>query len=167
MQYGQYNAYQNPYIQPYPQQPYVPQQVVQPQQQMQAQRQQQVQQQQYEAPIQDLRFATLEEAKAYIVMPNTRALLIDRQNGIALMKSADNIGQSFAQYFKFIPVNEDGSPISPPKEQPQIDFSEFIKKSDVQSFNFATKEDYKQLNDKIESLRSQIAGGRQNVGTKQ
>ena len=65
----------------------------------------------YEIPIQDVRFVTSEEARAYIVMPNSKALLIDKQSGIAHLKSADNMGQSQTIFYRFEPVNADGTPI--------------------------------------------------------
>ena len=69
--YGMPNYGQRNYMQP--QQP-----IAQPQMQ-----QAQQPTMQYETPIQDIRFATSEEAKAFIVMPNTRALLIDKNGGVA------------------------------------------------------------------------------------
>jgi hypothetical protein len=86
--YGQQNPYsQYPYTgYTYPN--YGNRQFMQPQQQMaQPQMQQQVQPQ-YETPIQDIRFVTSEEAKAFIVMPNSKALLIDKNSGVAHLKTA-------------------------------------------------------------------------------
>lgn len=141
---------------------------IQPQQQM-AQPQQQVQQQpmQYETPIQDIRFVTSEEAKAFIVMPNSKALLIDKNGGVAHLKTADNMGQSVTQYFKFEQVNADGSPIKPQEQTPQVDFGQFATKKDLDGL--PTADQYKQLSDKYNSLVEQfqtmqkiIAGGKQN-----
>ena len=123
---------QNPYSQypytgyGYPN--YGRQNFMQPQQQMaqpQMQPQQQVQPQ-YETPIQDIRFVTSEEAKAFIVMPNSKALLIDKNGGVAHLKTADNMGQSVTQYFKFEQVNADGTPIKPQEKQQAVDFSQFV-----------------------------------------
>lgn len=103
---------------------------MQPQQPMaQPQMQQQVQQPmqpQYETPIQDIRFVTSEEAKAFIVMPNSKALLIDKNGGVAHLKTADNMGQSVTQYFKFEQVNADGTPLKPQETQQALDFSQFV-----------------------------------------
>ena len=123
---------QNPYSQynytgyGYP--TYGRQNFMQPQQQM-SQPQQQVQPQppmQYETPIQDIRFVTSEEAKAFIVMPNSKALLIDKNGGVAHLKTADNMGQSVTQYFKFEQVNADGSPLKQQEPQQKVDFSQFV-----------------------------------------
>lgn len=142
----------------YPQRPYSPQaqQQMQGAQQMPMQPQPQVQ---YELPIQDVRFVTSEEAKAYIVMPNSKALLIDKNSGVAHLKVADNMGQSQTQYFKFEPINADGSPIKPQETSPQIDISELDKK-------FATIEQYNSLLDQFKQIK-QMIGGKQNGGAKQ
>ena len=167
--YGQNNPYsQYPYT-GYGYPTYGRQNFMQPQQQMaQPQMQQQVQQQmQYETPIQDIRFVTSEEAKAFIVMPNTRALLIDKNGGVAHLKTADNMGQSVTQYFKFEQVNADGSPIKPQEPTPQVDFGQFAKKEELNGF--VTIEQYQQLAEQYNSLVEQfktmqkiIAGGKTN-----
>lgn len=168
--YGQQNPYsQYPYTgYAYPN--YGNRQFMQPQQQM-AQPQQQVQQpMQYETPIQDIRFVTSEEAKAFIVMPNSKALLIDKNGGVAHLKTADNMGQSVTQYFKFEQVNADGSPIKPQEPTPQVDFGQFAKKEELNGF--VTIEQYKQLAEQYNSLVEQfktmqkiIAGGKPNGNT--
>lgn len=42
-----------------------------------------------EPPISDVRFLTSDEMKAFIVMPNMKVLLIDKDHGVACVKSAD------------------------------------------------------------------------------
>ena len=167
--YGQNNPYsQYPYT-GYGYPTYGRQNFMQPQQPM-AQPQMQAQQQvqpQYETPIQDIRFVTSEEAKAFIVMPNSKALLIDKNGGVAHLKTADNMGQSVTQYFKFEQVNADGSPLKPQEPTPQVDFGQFAKKEELNGF--VTIEQYKQLAEQYNSLVEQfktmqkiIAGGKPN-----
>lgn len=125
--YGQNPYSQYPYT-GYGYPTYGRQNFMQPHQQMaqpQMQPQQQVQPQ-YETPIQDIRFVTSEEAKAFIVMPNSKALLIDKNGGVAHLKTADNMGQSVTQYFKFEQVNADGSPLKPQETPQAVDFSQFV-----------------------------------------
>ena len=126
--YGQQNPYaQYPYTgYAYPN--YGQRNYMQPQQQIAQPQMQQPQQppMQYETPIQDIRFVTSEEAKAFIVMPNSKALLIDKNGGVAHLKTADNMGQSVTQYFKFEQVNADGSPLKPQEPQQAVDFSQFV-----------------------------------------
>jgi hypothetical protein len=136
---------------------------MQPQQTMaQPQMQQQAQPQpaQYEAPIQDIRFVTSEEAKAFIVMPNSKALLIDKNGGVAHLKTADNMGQSVTQYFKFEQVNADGTPLKPQEPIPQVDFNQFAKREDLNGF--VTIEQYKALLTKLEVMQNLMVGGKQN-----
>lgn len=132
------------------------QQMPQPQPQMQT-----------EIPIQDIRFVTSEEAKAFIVMPNSKALLIDKNGGVALLKTADNMGQSVTQYFKFEQVNADGTPLKPQEQSPQIDYSQFVTKKEIGEL--PTAEQYKQLAEqyntllaKFETMQKIIAGGKSN-----
>lgn len=144
-----------------------PQQMpVQPQNQPQAQPQ-------YEIPIQDIRFVTAEEAKAFIVMPNSRVLLIDR-SGTAYLKTADNMGQSQTQCFRFEAVNADGTPIKPQEQPTQPDFKDFVKLSEMNTFGFTTMADIKsmgfatmaqveELSQKIDALQNQRTGVKQNA----
>ena len=142
----------------YGQRPYAPQvqQALQNTQQIPMQQQPQMQ---YELPIQDVRFVTSEEAKAYIVMPNSKALLIDKNGGVAHLKVADNMGQSQTQYFRFEPINADGTPIKPQAPTPSIDIDEFSKK-------FATIEQYNALLNQFNELKKLI-GGKSNGTAKQ
>lgn len=123
---------------------------------------------QYETPIQDIRFVTSEEAKAFIVMPNSKALLIDKNGGVAHLKTADNMGQSVTQYFKFEQVNADGTPLKPQEPvTPQVDYSQFVTKKEIGEL--PTAEQYKQLAEqyntllaKFETMQKIIAGGKPN-----
>ena len=152
---------QNPYSQ-YPYTGYAypnygNRQFMQPQQQM-AQPQQQVQQQpiQYETPIQDIRFVTSEEAKAFIVMPNSTALLIDKNGGVAHLKTADGMGQSVTKFYRFEQVNADGSPIKAQESTPQIDYGQFMKKDELEGFGFVRQDQLNALIDKLQFMQNQI-----------
>lgn len=106
--------------QPVAQQPQMQQQAyVQPQQQMV-----------YEMPIQAVKFVTEDEAKAYIVMPNQRVLLIDRINGIAYDKSADSLGQSKSKMYHFVDPNKT---IETPAV-PTIDLDKYATKEELDGF---------------------------------
>ena len=112
-------------------------------------------------PIQELRFVNEAEASAYIVAPNTSALLIDKQSGVAHVKSADATGKSFAKHFRFVEVNEDGTPKKDEIAQ-TIDMSDFLKKSDIEAMGFVTAEQHKQMLSKIEELQKQLSNMRGN-----
>lgn len=163
MQNNTYQGYgYQPYINPVYQQRalnYQPPQMNQ--QQFQFQPQPQVR---YEMPIQDVRFVTSEEAKAYIVMPNSKALLIDR-DGMAYLKTADNMGQSQTDYFRFERVNADGTPIAIQKSAPEINFDDFIKKDDLEKLGFITVSQYNELLQKVEQIQKILDGAKNNAGT--
>ena len=121
--------------------PYQPQQQAQPQMQMPI-----------EMPIQDIKYVNKAQAEAYIVYPNSKVMLIDKDSQMVYMKTADNTGLSKTEYFKFEPINADGSPIQPKEETPKIDMGEFLKKSDLEKYGFVTID---QLDNAIKKLTSQ------------
>lgn len=139
-----YNNYTNPYFnggQPQYIQPYgnnyqnntypTPAQQVQPQQQIQPTYvQPQPQPMVYEMPIQAVKFVTEDEAKAYIVMPNQRVLLIDRVNGVAYDKSADSLGQSKSKMYQFT----DPEKIIETTPIPSINLDDYAKKEELDVF---------------------------------
>lgn len=59
-----------------------------------------------ESPITDIRFLTSDEMKAFIVFPNTKVLLIDKEHGVACLKSADAMGQSESKMYSFKGISE-------------------------------------------------------------
>ena len=159
--------YQNPYgnygMPNYMQRAYnpQPQQMAQSQPQIQTQQPQMQMPQQMtpmEMPIQDIKYVNKAQAEAYIVYPNTKVMLIDRDSGIAYVKSADGMGQlSQNDYFRFERVNADGSPIKSQETTPQVNFDEFIKKDDLQKFGFVTYEEYKKVISELEQIKKALS----------
>ena len=164
MSYG-YNpySYQNPFSMPnYAQRAYAPQQQPAPMPQVQPQQMpaQTAFPQTMDIPVQDIRFVTSEEAKAFIVMPNTRVLLIDRQGGVAHLKTADNMGQSATQMFRFEPITQDGA-AQPP--QPQIDLGAYVRREEILQFGFVTMEQYNALAEELEALKKSLSAPKQTI----
>lgn len=158
-------GYQPQYMQQaYNQRAYAPQ----PQQTAQPQVQQQVPMAQQmppmEMPIQDIKFVNKAQAEAYIVFPNSKVMLIDKESGIAYVKTADGMGQSKTDYFRFEPINADGSPIKPQEPTPQVNFDEFVKIDQIKDMGFVTVAQYNELAKKLEQMQKQMEGVRQNVG---
>ena len=153
MPYAYGNPYGRGYGQPYPQQPQP-----QPSQPYMNQPTQQTPQPNYEMPIQNILFTTSEEAKAYIVMPNQKVLLIDRATGIAHLKFADNMGQSQTQYFKFQPVDSNGVPLNEPEDKVEISFESYVTKDELNAMGFARTEDVQTLSKKIDDLQKMVGG---------
>lgn len=115
----------------------------------------------FDTPIQDLRFVTSEEAKAHIVYPNSNALLIDKNNGLAYLKSADGLGQSTMRTFKYEEVNGGLNPVSSGLNAEEYlkkeDAGEFLKQNDLEEL----KKQLATMEQKIEKLGrlSNLLGG--------
>ena len=118
---GNYNAYPNmqqPQQRPYPMQQ--PQQV-------------------QDMPFREVRYGTLDEAKANLVMPNQAIMIINRNLGEFYIKSANGRGEPTVEAFKYSKL-EDNS------QNPQttnFDPNNFVKKGDLT--DFITKEDLKNV----------------------
>lgn len=132
-QYPQYPQYQQP---TYPQQP-------------------------IEQKFQDIKFLNAEQIKAYIVLPNTKEMLIDRENSMAYIVSADNMGNSTIKKYSFVDLNE-------PKveeKQPEIDLTQYVKLSDLDKFvqkgdlqTLLPMDSIKSLENKLQVLESRLNG---------
>jgi hypothetical protein len=169
--YGNYQGYgyQPTYQQPtYMQRAYnsQPQQMTQPQPQPQVQQPMQMPQQMppMELPIQDIKYVNKAQAEAYIVFPNTRVMLIDKESGVAYVKTADGMGQTQTDYFRFDRVNADGSPIKPQEPTPQINLDDFIKRQDLENLGFASIDQFNALSQKLEQIQKRLEGAKTNGG---
>lgn len=109
-----------------------------------------------EMPIQ-VRFVTQKEAEGFIVFPNTTVLLIDKNNGMAHLKTANNLGESNTQIFSFVPYNAN-APIETQSNSSNIDVNSFVTKTDLEKLNFATKDQLKAVLGKLEQLQKKIVG---------
>jgi hypothetical protein len=117
-----------------------------------------------EMPIQDIKYVNKAQAEAYIVFPNTKVMLIDKESGIVYLKTADGMGQTQTDYFRFDRVNADGSPIKPQEPIPQVNFDDFIKKEDLEKLGFVTVAQYNELAQRMEQIQKRLEGARTNVG---
>ena len=69
----------------------------------------------------------IEGAKAFQLSPNSNIPLFDSENdGIFYIKVSDNVGMCTLRAFKF-------EEIKPTNQQPQIDLSEYVKKSELEA----------------------------------
>ena len=69
----------------------------------------------------------IEGAKAWQLPPNSNVVLMDNDNdGIFYIKVSDNVGMCTLRTFSYTEIT------SKPAEQPQIDLSEYVKKSELQ-----------------------------------
>ena len=147
-----YNSQPQPMAQPQPQaQPQMQMPMAQPMPPM-------------DLPIQDIKYVNKAQAEAYIVYPNTKVMLIDRESGMVYVKTADGMGQSKTDYFRFEPINADGSPIKPQEPTPQVDFNQFIKKEDLENLGFVNIEQFNQLAQRLEQIQKRLEGVKANGG---
>lgn len=115
-----------------------------------------------ETPIQDIKFVNRAQAEAYIVFPNTKVMLIDTENGMVYIKTADGMGQTKTDYFRFEAVNADGSPIKAQEPTPQVNFNEFVKVEQLKDFGFVTIEQYNALAQKLDQMQKKLEGVKPN-----
>ena len=165
---GQYGygtpTYMGQNYQPYPYQRQGVNQQMQMQPYPQAQPQIQPQQVQMNLPqIQDFRYANEEEAKPYIVFPNSSAYFLDLPKMRFYIKSTDNVGYSDFKYFSLTPINADGTPIKPQEEKPQIDMGEYIKKSELQELGFITMPQLQEILSQLTSQQNKPMGVKPNA----
>lgn len=88
----------------------------------------------------------LEGAKAFQVQPNQTMLLMDSDNPIAYMKTANAMGQSTLRYFKLIEISE--SDLKKPQQNSM----------NIDPSMFASKEELQALSKKIDELQAKIGG---------
>ena len=165
---------QNPYSQ-YPYTGYAypnygNRQFMQPQQPQMAQQQQQVQQQPMQPVMPTLCYAKIEEAKPYIITaPNSSMLFIDREKNKALLKTTDNVCNSYPRYFNIIETDENGNDLQTQKQEvaPQVDYSKFVTVDQLNGL--PTSEQYKELVaqyasllDQVNTMKKIITGGKPN-----
>ena len=158
--YGQNPYSQYPYT-GYSYQNYGNRQFMQPQQQ----------QQPMQPVMPTLCYAKMEEAKPYIITsPNSSMLFIDRDAGKALLKSTDNMCNSYPRYFNIIETDENGNALQAKKEEvaQQIDYSKFVTVDQLNGL--PTEEQYQQLIvqyntllEQVNNMKKIITGGKPNV----
>ena len=163
---------QNPYSQyPYTNYTYPNynnRQFMQPQQM--AQPQQQFQQQPMQPVMPTLCYAKMEEAKPYIITaPNSSMLFIDREKGKALLKTTDNVCNSYPRYFNIIETDENGNSLQAKKEEvaPKVDYSKFVTVEQLNGLPTAEQykelvEQYTSLLDQVNTMKKIITGGKPN-----
>ena len=112
-----------------------------------------------DVPFIEVRFGTLDEAKAYIVPPTKAVMFIDRDISQFYIKSADNMGKPTLESFKYSALTNN------PNEDKSFKFdpSEFVKTGDLKDFltrkdleDFITKDDIKNLTIEMDKLKKKV-----------
>ena len=126
--------YQNPYFPQYQPQ-FQTQYGISPQDRL-AQMQQQLNNQ-MQAPIQQptmqnvnwIPVSGYQGAKDHIVQPNTTAWMMDNNEPVFYVKSADNLGTTTFKAYRFEEISEPGQTVS----TPQIDMSKYVQRDEFES----------------------------------
>ena len=146
--YSNYGTYQQPFAQ-YQARSYQPMQ--QPQQIEQNQ----------DVPFAFVRFGTLDEAKAYLIPPTKSVMFIKSDFSEFYIKSADTMGNPMLEVFNCSKQinntnNNTTSEIQPNFELKQGDLDKFGVLTKENTKNFATLEQIKGIEAKIEQLKKEI-----------
>lgn len=112
-----------------------------------------------DVPFSDVRFGTLDEAKAYIVPPMRSVMFINRNVGEFYIKTANNMGEPMLEVFKYSKVDNNPTPevkseFDPKDYVKSSDLADFLRKNDIKGF--VTQEDLRLINAKLEQLQKQI-----------
>ena len=150
-----YMNYGNPQLQQRPMQQPIQQPTQQP---MQAQ----------DIPFREVRYGTLDEAKAHIVMPASSTMFIDRSKSEFYVKSANSMGEPSLEAFKYSKIDNNSpqpvsSEIDHAKSVTERDLSNFATHDELKEFLrhedtkfFVTKDDLKGIETKLDQLQKQI-----------
>lgn len=99
-----------------------------------------------DVPFNDIKFVTEDEAKGYILFPNTRVMLLDRDKSVFYIKTADSLGKSTLEGYKYTKLEDKSSD----NVSCEIDTKDFVKTQDLKGYitredlaNFITKDDMK------------------------
>lgn len=94
-----------------------------------------------DVPFNDIKFVTEDEAKGYILFPNTRVMLLDRDKSVFYIKTADSLGKSTLEGYKYTRIDDKSSD----NVSHEIDTKDFVKTQDMKDYlsNFITKDDMK------------------------
>ena len=142
-----YNNYSwfNPYMNNYNYQPQYYQQM----QQRPMMQQQPQQVEQTASPFKNVMFLNAKEVAGRIVDPNTTELFIDRDEKIAYVKSADQMGFSTTKAYRLEELTEDEqNGLSTPKIS--VNMEDYVKKDAFENFT-------KRLSDKLGQIESKIS----------
>lgn len=103
-------------------------------------------------PFLGVKFVNEQEANSFTLDPNTRILLMDKNNQVFWVKWTDSMGSSSMEKYRF-----ERCDVQQQEQVPQIDVSNFATKDDLKGF--AKAEDLavlKEFNDKLERLEKKI-----------
>ena len=100
-------------------------------------------------PVQDIRFLNSDQIKSFIPPLGSTVALIDRENSLLYLESADNFGNLSKLVYSFKKLENQAE----------------IQNEEKQQLNFATKEDIESIRKELETIRKQSVNiqGKQNI----
>lgn len=98
-----------------------------------------------------LRFANIEEAKAFIVLPNQRQFFINNERNELYIKSADGMGQSFFDEYNIVPKGKKEEVVATINAENTADF---VHKDDIK--DFVSRDYVSALESQISALNSKV-----------
>lgn len=98
-----------------------------------------------------IRFANIEEAKAFIVMPNQRQFFINNEKSELYIKSADGMGQSYFDEYSIVPKGKQTPVVA---EAVVENAPEMATKDDIK--DFVSKDYVKGLESQISALSGKV-----------
>lgn len=103
----------------------------------------------------NIRYVTPEDMKKYIVGLGQTDMLINMQDGIVKIVSADMTGNSFTRQFSFKEIDDKAQEA---QKQPEINLDGYVKKEDLVDFIKvdALTQFSKQLDEKFDKLEKKI-----------
>ena len=106
---------------------------------------------QSEVPIQEIRFMTAKDINGYILLPNQKSLLIDRASNLAHIKYTNAMGESSERVFSYKELDDKTTDNGETAEKTTANF---VEKTELDKF--ITKDDFKALTSKLESIEKKI-----------
>lgn len=111
-----------------------------------------------ENAFQDVIYGTIDEAKGWIIAPNTKVMIVDVDKSMFYIKSADIMGKPTLECFRYFKVSDEddkGFVSAEPKEfvKPS-ELNEFVKKAEIE--NYVTSNDFKKVLTEIDKLKKRI-----------
>ena len=105
------------------------------------------------APLfQEVKYVTDAQAEAYMVDPNCKVMLIDKENQIFWIKWADAMGQQYNEKFKFESLNTQN------QAKNQDSMADFVKQKDFEDI-------LGKLNERLNQFEMQLKGKNEPVMT--
>ena len=104
-----------------------------------------------EVPIQEIRFMTAKDINGYILLPNQKSLLIDRASNLAHIKYTNAMGESNERVFSYKELDDKTTDNG---EMAEKTTANFVEKTELDKF--ITKDDFKALTSKLESIEKKI-----------